>query len=1305
MTALLLSSAGSALGGFIGGPIGAMLGRAVGAIAGAGIDQRLFGGGTRVSEGPRLHELDVQSASEGEAIPKVYGRARIAGQIIWATRFEEDTTIETSGGKATSLIGGSGGSSTSTTRYSYFANLAIGLSEGPIGHIGRIWADGKVLNREELNIRIYKGDETQEPDPLIQAKQGTLDVPAYRGLAYVVFERLPIGPYGNRIPQLTFEIIRPIGLLEEQLKGVCLIPGATEFGYHTLPVTRRGELGASVTENAHSGLARTDFIASLDELQALAPNLESVSLIVPWFGTDLRLDECRVKPGVDNAQKQTTGATWSASGVTRGNAHVVSQHEGRAAYGGTPADVSIIAAIKELRQRGLKVTLTPFLLMDIPHGNHLPDPWTGEAGQPAYPWRGRITCDPAPGLEDSLDGTSAVTAQVEEFFGAVEPQHFNITGETISYSGPDEFSYRRQVLHLAALAKAAGGVDLFVIGSELKGLTRLRSATQAYPAIEQLISLAADVRGMLGANVKITYAADWTEYGSYISPDGNDVLFPLDGLWACNNIDAIGIDFYAPLTDWRDEENHLDGTLTATPYEYSYLTSRIYGGEAFDFYYADEAARAAQTRLPINDGSYNKPWVYRPKDLKAWWQNAHIERINGIETQQATGWVPQSKPIYFMEIGVPAVDLGANQPNVFPDLKSSEGGLPYGSQGRRDDAIQRRALEALLSFFDPESDEASMRNPSSEIYDGRMVDMQNTHVWAWDARPWPAFPSANDVWGDGANWGTGHWLNGRLGAAPIDRLAKKICEEFSGPPIDVSAVGGIATGYVVDRPMSGRAALEPLAAAFSFDFYENGSGLACKPYALLKPALSLAAEELAEDTKEDQLRITRAQETELPRAVQFTVTDADMDFRRSTVSARLGMAQSDRELRQDFALVMPPGEAQAGAETLLHQAWMGRETVSFSLPLSELSYETGDLIRVLDGTRDLLCRITRIEQDKFRRLEAKYVEPQPRSRGVMQWRSYASAKPQSFGAPFVVIMDLPALPGDSQPYRPYMAATASPWPGRLVLAQKKFGSFQSVAEISKRSVIGSTLTEIVPGPVWRVDRTHSYDVTISAGTLSNLDEQALLAGGNSAALCHDNGSYEILQFANAELIGARTYRLSTLLRGQLGTEHLISEPVSAGAVFILLDGTPLPLPISLDDVGRETEWRVLPEGASSPDAATDIVMTPSAVGLLPLAPKQVRMSRSDEGVTFSFQRRTRVNGDSWEIAEVPLGETVEAYEIDILDGAEVKRTFTTSVPQFFYPESDELADFGAAQTTHHLRIAQMSATLGRGRVSDVVVTA
>ena len=170
-----------------------------------------------------------------------------------------------------------------------------------------------------------------------------------------------------------------------------------------------------------------------------------------------------------------------------------------------------------------------------------------------------ITASKAPGQPGSPDKTSEAADQVAAFVGAAERGDFAIVGDTVVYDGPDEWSYRRMILHYAKLCKAAGEIDAFLIGSELRGLTTLRSDANTYPFVNRLKTLAEDVRQILGPSVKVSYAADWTEYFGHHPDDGSgDVFFHLDPLWAPEDIDFIGIDNYMPLADWRDGSDHLD---------------------------------------------------------------------------------------------------------------------------------------------------------------------------------------------------------------------------------------------------------------------------------------------------------------------------------------------------------------------------------------------------------------------------------------------------------------------------------------------------------------------------------------------------------------------------------------------------------------------------------------------------------------------------------------------------------------------------------------------------------------------------
>jgi hypothetical protein len=539
MATLLLQAAGAAVGSLF-GPLGMIVGRAIGGLAGYTVDQALFG---PRREGARLSDLTPQTSTEGTPIPRLYGRARISGQVIWATNYEE---VSSSGGK-----GGLGGG---TTTYSYYANFAIGLCEGPIAAIGRVWADGQPFDLSSVTARIYTGTAAQGTDSLIEAKQG--DTPAYRDSAIIVFERLALADFGNRIPQLSFEILKPVAGVETDIRAVTLIPGATEFGYS--PTVVKGVVGPGnqAPVNRHIDGSVSDWQAALDELQATCPNLERVALVVAWFGNDLRAGDCTLKPAVVDRTTENAPA-WGAAGLTRTTARLVSTYDGKPAFGGTPSDASVIAAIRDLSERGLKVTLYPFIMMDVPAGNGLADPYGG-GEQAAYPWRGSMTLSKAPGVAGSPDKTSAAATEIATFVGTAVPGNFSVSGGTVHYSGPNEWTFRRFVLHCANLAKAAGGVDAFLLGSELRGLTTARSAAATYPFVSALVSLAADVKTTLGSGTKVSYGADWSEYFGHHPDDGSgDVYFHLDPLWASSSVDFVGIDSYMPLSDWRDGDDRL----------------------------------------------------------------------------------------------------------------------------------------------------------------------------------------------------------------------------------------------------------------------------------------------------------------------------------------------------------------------------------------------------------------------------------------------------------------------------------------------------------------------------------------------------------------------------------------------------------------------------------------------------------------------------------------------------------------------------------------------------------------------------
>lgn len=263
MATLVLTAVGTAVGGPLGGALGALAGRT--------LDGAIFGGG-RV-EGARLADLAITTSSFGATIPKHFGKVRTAGTVIWATELRE--AKETSGGSK---------GQPKVTSYSYSASLAVAVGSNPILGIGRIWADGNLLRgaggdlKVEGRMRFYAGTEDQQPDPLIASDVGMHECPGFRGLAYVVFEDLALGSFGNRIPALTFEVFQADGNIE-------------------LSTILEGEWGGSVRSAlpdmigfSHSGGSFADMLQAIDVAWPLSCDGSNGSLDIRPAGPGVTSD-------------------------------------------------------------------------------------------------------------------------------------------------------------------------------------------------------------------------------------------------------------------------------------------------------------------------------------------------------------------------------------------------------------------------------------------------------------------------------------------------------------------------------------------------------------------------------------------------------------------------------------------------------------------------------------------------------------------------------------------------------------------------------------------------------------------------------------------------------------------------------------------------------------------------------------------------------------------------------------------------------------------------------------------------------
>lgn len=1455
MATLLLSAAGAAVGSTVPGSFlgltGAVVGRAVGAAIGRVIDQKMVGRGSEAVEVGRVDRFRLSGATPGAPVAQIFGRMRLGGQVIWATQFKETVTVTT-----TTNGGGGGGKgapsqpqvTTTTTSYDYSISLACALCEGPILRVGRIWADGMELAPESLTLRVYKGSEDQLPDPRMEAVEGAGQVPAYRGIAYVVIEDLDLGPFGNRVPQFSFEVMRaaqPEGLqdaplLHEAVKAIALMPGTGEYALATSPVTYRKAIGQAVSANVNTPAGVPDMRMSMEALTGELPQCESVSLIVSWFGDDLRAGQCSVRPKVEQTAVDGVEMPWSVAGLSRAQAQTIAQIDGRPVYGGTPTDQSVIQAVQAIHTAGKSVLFYPFLLMDQLAQNGKTDPYTGAADQPAFPWRGRITGDVALGRAGSTDQTASNGQAVAAFFRTARATDFTISSGAVSYSGPQEWSYRRFILHCAAVCAAAGGVESFCIGSEMRGLTWMRDDF-GFPAVQALRELAANVRQIL-PNAKLSYAADWSEYFGFQPQDGSgDVYFHLDALWSDPNIDFVAIDNYMRLSDWRDGKTHADATWGSI-YDLEYLRSNIEGGEGFDWYYDGGEAREDQRRSVISDGSTalvvgqslgemnagvasgfldaarnetvvltglarleggsdavlwragdavlevaggelrldagglqisksvsdlpfdglrhevtwelrpqaparlrlwidaeliaeteqsapmsgsvwatagpmewlardagplaaydsaaqteaDAPWVYRYKAIRDWWQNPHFDRRGTRVLPRPTSWQPMSKPIWFTEIGCAAIDKGTNLPNKFYDPKSTESGFPHYSNGRRDDYMQMQYIRAVTSYW-----EDSDKNPISPIYNAPMLDTSRSHVWAWDARPWPAFPNRDDLWSDGENYGRGNWISGRVASQPLAAVVAEICERAGMSSYDVSGLHGVVRGHVSADLDTGRARLQPLMTGLGFQAVERAGMLTFLPLPNDPVAILKEGETAIDEEDGAGFFHQRAGEVETVGRLRIGHTESDGAYEDRVVEAIFPDDTADTASDNDLPLVMLQSEAQNTAERWLAQSRVARDSVSFSLPPSRREVVAGCVIALPDGSA---WRVDQVEDTGALAIEAVRVEPT--SYDVPD--GIEAPTPQArFVQPVPVssvFMDLPLLSGTEVEHAPTLAIAADPWPGHVaVYSAPSSEGFALNSIVETGSVVGVLEDPLQAARSGLWDRGAPVRVRITGGDLSSSAVAGVLNGANVAAIGTGNGeTWEVIQFADAKLTAPDIWEIGLRLRGQAGTDALMPPIWPAGSLFVLLDGRQKQLDLPMSARGLIRHYRVGPAARALDDPSyEEHVLAFEGVGLRPLSPVHLRVKQGPSGLDISWIRRTRVDGDTWQGTDVPLGEEREAYLLRLRVGADVKREVMLSAPQFSYSDAMRASDGIGASFT--IEVAQLSDRFGQGPFTRIEI--
>jgi hypothetical protein len=180
--------------------------------------------------------------------------------------------------------------------------------------------------------------------------------------------------------------------------------------------------------------------------------------------------------------------------------------------------------------------------------------------------------------------------------------------------------------------------------------------------------------------------------------------------------------------------------------------------------------------------------------------------------------------------------------------------------------------------------------------------------------------------------------------------------------------------------------------------------------------------------------------------------------------------------------------------------------------------------------------------------------------------------------------------------------------------------------------------------------------------------------------------------------------LTRFVRGDKGTEWATGLHAAYDYFILLEDPDNAFVGAPVESIGLPRLLRGVTSG-NSLDSASDVAFTYKGVNLECLSPVLARATRDgSSNLSGTFTRRSRLSS-SWWVTGVPapVGETTEAYEIDVMSGSVVKRTITSTTTAFTYSAADQTTDFGSAQASITFRIYQLSAVVGRGYPLEVTL--
>ena len=509
-----------------------------------------------------------------------------------------------------------------------------------------------------------------------------------------------------------------------------------------------------------------------------------------------------------------------------------------------------------------------------------------------------------------------------------------------------------------------------------------------------------------------------------------------------------------------------------------------------------------------------------------------------------------------------------------------------------------------------------------------------------------------------------------------------------------------------------RSVIETLQGAYPFDVRQHGFKLQFVPRGQ-PPVMTIPWEDLAAangDDIGDSLPYSREMDSQLPRKVTIKAVSSTREYGASIQSYERQSTSAVNEEEREIPLVLTDNEVAQMAEKLLNLRWLERNDYQGpSLPPKYLALEPADVVAVKAKFGTFELRLTDVGYEADGRLTCK---SKANSAPLYSSNAVGGQSPGSGGTiplageSLFLPLDIPTVNETVQNapgFVSLMTGYTDGYPGGVAVRSVDSGqTWTELQGFTGIPTVGAARGTLPASACTLIDQ-RSLVVDLITGSLESITRDQMLVGHNYAAY-GVNGRWEIVRFQNATLQADGSYLLSGLVRGDRGTEWA-SGLHQAGDWFVLLDDPDnVFISMAVGSIGIPAVYRGVTSGASI-DSASDVPFTYQGVNLECLSPVYPRGSR-DVSSNFSgtFTRRSRLSSSWWSNGvQAPVGETSEAYEIDVMSGTAVKRTIPAASPAWAYSVADQTTDFGAPQSSITFRIYQLSATVGRGYPLEVTL--